>query len=84
MHESFLELLPEVVATLLYGVGALVLSGVAVVLEHVGLRTAVAGQPKLGVWIALFGLVAFYFGAYAMGYHDFLPRARALVARLRA
>jgi hypothetical protein len=84
MHESLVELLPEILATLLYGVGALALSGAAVVLEQFGLRTAVAGEPLLGLWIGLFGLVVFYLGAYAMGYRDFLPRARSLAVRLRA
>jgi hypothetical protein len=84
MHESLVELLPEILATLFYGIGALVLSGVGVVLEQAGLRTATAGEPLLGAWIGLFGLVVLYLGAYAMGYRDFLPRARALLVRLRA
>lgn len=78
------ELLPELLATVFYGVGALVLSGLAVVLEEVGFQTAAAGQPKLGLWIAVFGLILLYIGAYGMGYSDFLPRARALATKLRA
>lgn len=88
MHEPILELLPEllpeIAATAFYGVGALVLSGLAVVLEEVGFQTAAAGQPKLGLWIAVFGAILLYLGAYGMGYKDFLPRARALATRLRA
>lgn len=88
MYHSVLELLPELLPELLvtafYGAGALVLSGVAVVVEEVGFQTAAAGQPKLGLWIAAFGLILLYLGAYGMGYHDFLPRARALATRLRA
>lgn len=84
MHESLVDLLPEIATTLFYGVGALVLSGVGVVLEQFGLRTAATGEPMLGAWIGLFGLVMLYLGAYAMGYRDFLPRARALLVRLRA
>ena len=88
MHESILELLPELLpellATAFYGLGALVLSGVAVVLEQVGFQTAAGGQPKLGLWIAGFGLILLYLGAYGMGYSDFLPRSRALAAKLRS
>lgn len=83
MYELLVELLPELVVTAFYGLGALALSGVAVALERVGVRTVVAGQPKLGLWIVAFGLVLLYLGVCGMGYNDFLPRARALRTRLR-
>lgn len=80
MPEQYLELLPELLTTLLFGVGAAVLSVVGVVLERIAPSTLSAGDP-VGAWIAFVGPMALYFGPFAMGYHDSLPRVRVLRAR---
>lgn len=84
MLELIVELAPELAALGFYGLGTLALSALGVVLEEVGLGFVSSGQPKLGAWVMFMGLMAFYFGLYAMGYNDFLPRLRALRARLAA
>jgi hypothetical protein len=80
VREQLVELVPELLVTLFFGVGATVLSAVGVVLERIGAETLAAGDP-VGLWILFMGAMAFYFGPFAMGYHDFLPRLRALLAR---
>jgi hypothetical protein len=80
MYEPLIEL----AATAFFGVGAVVLSAVGVYLEQFGFGLVSAGQPKLGAWVCLMGLMAFYFGLYAMGYHEVRPRLRELLARRSA
>ena len=77
MH-AILDLLPELLSLAFYAVGTVGLSALGVYLEEFALETAAAGQPKLGLWIAFMGCMAFYFGPFLMGYHEALPRFRAL------
>lgn len=76
------ELLAELVEILLFGVGTLTLSGVGLYLEEFAISTASTGEPLLGAWIGLMGLVAFYFGPYLMGYDELRPRIVAFKRKL--
>ena len=78
------ELLIELVELLFFAVGTVVLSGVGIFLEEFALATVLGGEPLLGAWVALMGLMAFYFGPYLMGYDQFLPRLAALRTKLTA
>ena len=72
------DLWPELLELLFFGVGSVALSGVGLYLEEVALDIVRAGHPKLGAWVALMGVMAFYFGPYLMGYTEFRPRLTRL------
>ncbi|MFW5918551.1 MAG: hypothetical protein ACOCR0_03605 [Haloferacaceae archaeon] len=78
------ELLIELVEILFFAAGTVALSGVGVVLEEFALTTALTGDPLLGAWVGLMGLMAFYFGPYLMGYDELRPRVAALRRTLAA
>lgn len=70
MATVLLELLPGVIELLFYGVGSLGLSAVGVYIEAFAVATAQGGQPKVGAWAAVMGLVAFAF-AYVVATDKF-------------
>ncbi len=76
------ELLVELVEVVFFAIGTAVLSGVGVYLEEFALSTALTGEPLLGAWIGLMGLMAFYFGPYLMGYDELRPRVALLRRKL--
>lgn len=76
------EILIELVELLFFAVGAVVLSGVGIFLEEFALATIQGGEPLLGAWVALMGLMAFYFGPYLMGYEEFRTRLAAFRSHL--
>lgn len=76
------ELLVELLEVLFFSVATVVLSGVGVFLEEFALATVSTGEPLLGAWIGLMGLMAFYFGPYLMGYDELRPRIVALRRKL--
>lgn len=78
MFEPLIEFLPQLAELLFFGVGATLLTGVGLYLERFALTLVEAGQPKLGAWVALMGVMAFYFGPYLMGYDEFRTRLRSL------
>ncbi|MGM0591413.1 MAG: hypothetical protein ACQETI_07260 [Halobacteriota archaeon] len=80
MYVTLVELLAELGAIAFFATGTVVLSGVGIYLEELGLETISAGQTKLGLWIAGMGLMAFYFGPYLMGVTELLPRVRRVLA----
>lgn len=61
MDSTLLEVLPEVLELAFFGIRSLVLSVGGVYLERFALLTANDGQVALGGWVALMGLMAFYF-----------------------
>jgi hypothetical protein len=79
MERSLVEMLPEVVELLVFGVGSVALSLAGAYLERVALLTVESGQSKLGAWIGFVGLMAFVF-AYLLATDKF----RASLARFRA
>jgi hypothetical protein len=76
------ELLVELIEVVFFAIGTAVLSGVGVYLEEFALSTALTGEPLLGAWIGLMGLMAFYFGPYLMGYDELRPRVALLRRKL--
>jgi hypothetical protein len=81
MHSEFVELLVEVLAVAAYAVGTVLLTGLAVAIEQLGLETLAAGQPLHAAWLLFMGVMALFFGPYALGYRHFVPSARRLLAR---
>jgi len=65
------ELLALLVATSL-------LSTLGLYLELLAIGAITTGQITLGLWLCLCGGVALYFGVYAMGITELLPRVRRL------
>ena len=61
MKSSLIEMLPEVVELLVFGVGSVVLSAVGAYIESFAFETLASGQLGLGAWAALMGAVALYF-----------------------
>jgi hypothetical protein len=81
MNTTLLELLPELLELLAFGLGSLGLSAAGFYIERFALATAESGQVKLGAWLGLMGLMAFYF-AYLMGSDKFGPKLAAVRRRL--
>ncbi|WP_136588936.1 hypothetical protein [Salinigranum halophilum] len=73
MRPSHLELLPELLELLVFGLGSVLLSAAGVYIERFALLTAEGGQLALGAWVALMGIMAFYF-AYLTVTERFRPR----------
>ncbi|QCJ47030.1 hypothetical protein [Haloprofundus sp. MHR1] len=82
MLESLLELLPEFFSVLFFASGAAALSTLGVYIERLALETMATGDTVLALWLAVIGLMAFYFGPYLMGLTEALPRGKRLLARL--
>ena len=81
MSAALLELLPVIAELLIYGLGALLLSGAGVYIEEIAFTTAAAGQVKLGGWMAVIGAVALYMG-YLLLTDKCYSRAEELRAKL--
>ncbi|GGJ09935.1 hypothetical protein GCM10008995_19840 [Halobellus salinus] len=57
-----LELLPELVEIVLFGVGSVGLTVIGVFIERFALLTALDGETLLGGWFAVMGCMALLFG----------------------
>ena len=77
MDTTPLELRPELLEIAVFGVGSVVLSLGGAYLEQFAYLTVQGGQPALGGWVALMGLMAFYF-AYLMLTDKLRPKLAAL------
>jgi len=62
---------------MLFGIGSLSLSIGGVWIERTAFLTVQGGQSTLGGWVALIGILAFYF-AYLMFTDKFIPRIKIL------
>ena len=60
-------------------VGTTVLSSLGVYIELLAVGALTTGQLVFGVWLCLCGGVALYFGVYAMGVTELLPRVQRLL-----
>jgi len=78
MDTSLLELLPEALELTFFGAGSLLLSLGGAYIERFALLTANHGQTVLGVWIAILGLMAFYFATLLFS-DKVRPRLASLV-----
>jgi len=77
MDSTLLDMLPEFIELAFFAVGSLSLSIGGALLERSALLTAQGGQSVLGGWVAVIGMLAFYF-AYLMVTDKFLPKLTAL------
>ena len=82
MRQLPLELIWELTEILAFGLGATVLSALGMRIELLAVDAATAGDLTLGLWLCLLGGVAFYFGLYAMGLTELVPRLRLTLTRL--
>jgi hypothetical protein len=65
MGSTLLEILPTLLELAFFSLGSVLLSLGGAYLERFALLTAEGGQVALGGWVALMGIMAFYF-AYLM------------------
>ena len=80
MHEIVVEAAAEVVAVVLFTLGAGVLAVAGVLTEQAGVANLSTGHVALGAWEVLMGGLALFVGLYLLGYREVLPRLRGLVA----
>ncbi|WP_251329212.1 hypothetical protein [Haloplanus pelagicus] len=81
MTTTLLELLPELLELLVFGLGSVGLSVAGLYIERFALATVESGHVKLGAWIGFMGVMAFYF-AYLMSTDKFRPKLAAVRRRL--
>jgi hypothetical protein len=77
MDTTPLELLPELLEVAVFGIGSVLLSLGGAYLERFAYLTVQGGEPALGAWVALMGIMAFYF-AYLMLTDKLRPKLAAL------
>lgn len=61
MIETVVELAPELIELLIFGLISFGLSVVSLIVEQFALSSAQAGELGLGVWAGVMGAVALYF-----------------------
>jgi len=81
MNTVLLELLPELLELLLFGLGSVGLSVAGLYIERLALDTVESCHVKLGAWIAFMGCMAFYF-AYLMSTDKFQPKLAVVRRKL--
>ncbi|MDR5674602.1 hypothetical protein RH858_15860 [Halalkaliarchaeum sp. AArc-GB] len=78
MDETIATHLAEIVELVVATIGAGVISAVGIYLESLALGALSGGQFEVAVWLFAAGLVALYFGVYALGLSEVIPRLRQL------
>ncbi|WP_119821364.1 hypothetical protein [Halalkaliarchaeum desulfuricum] len=78
MDETITTHLAEIVELVLVTIGAGVISAVGIYLESLAVGAISAGQFEVAVWLFAAGVVALYFGVYALGLSQVIPRVRRL------
>ncbi|ELZ81950.1 hypothetical protein C453_18079 [Haloferax elongans ATCC BAA-1513] len=81
MRPSAVELLPDILELLVFGVGSAALSLVGAYIEQFALLSVQHGNLGLGAWAVVMGLVALYF-AYLLGTDKFHPKLREVQSTL--
>lgn len=82
MTAAILELFPLLAEFLLFSLGSVGLSLVAVYVERFAIAALRTGDPKLGLWAGVMGAVALYF-AYLLATDRAASALTALRAELR-
>ena len=82
MKTPLLDLLPEVLELVLFGLGAAVLSVAGAYIERFAMLTYQHGDPAVGLWAVVPGAVCFLF-AYLLTTDKFLPKLRAVRAAVK-
>lgn len=72
MHDAPLEVLADVLPTLLYGIGSLAFTALGLSAELESLHEFGGGETFMAVWFAWIGLVTLYIGVYLLGYGKLL------------
>lgn len=79
MRELGMDLLADLLYTLLSAAGAVAFTVVGLLVDRAGLEALLAGAPMQGVWELWMGTLAIFVGLYLLGYRTALPS----IARLR-
>ena len=80
MHEVVADLVAELVAVVLFSIGAGVLAVTGVLAELAGVSNLATGHVALGAWELYMGGLALFVGLYLLGYREVVQRVRRLVA----
>lgn len=78
MDEPLASHLAEIVELVVATIGAGLISAVGIYLESLALGALTGGQLEVAAWLFVAGLVALYFGVYALGLSEVIPRIRRL------
>ncbi|MFC7202899.1 hypothetical protein ACFQJC_05190 [Haloferax namakaokahaiae] len=81
MKPGFLELLPELVELVIFGLGSLGLSIAGAYVERFAFLTVTGGDVQLGAWALVMGAAMLYF-AYLLGTDKAYPKLRAVQTAL--
>ncbi|KAB1197975.1 MULTISPECIES: hypothetical protein [Haloferax] len=81
MRPSFVELLPDLLELLVFGLGSAVLSLAGAYIERFALLTVQHGDLGFGAWAVVMGAAVLYF-AYLLGTDKFHPKLREVRAAL--
>ena len=73
MREPVLDLVADLLFTLLSIAGAVVFTVVGVLVERAGVANLVGGAPGLGAWELFMGALALFVGVYLLGYRTAWP-----------
>jgi hypothetical protein len=76
-----LELITALSEILVLAVGTSLLSTLGLYLDLLAIEAVSTGQLTFGLWLCALGAIALYFGLYAMGLTELLPRLRSLATR---
>ncbi|MFB6120016.1 MAG: hypothetical protein ABEJ68_02735 [Halobacteriaceae archaeon] len=74
MYDVLAEVAGELVASIVFGAVALVITGVGLLAEVTGAQELSAGHTVTALWLVAFGGVVLYVGAYMLGYRTVLAR----------
>lgn len=78
MDETITANLSEILELLVATLGVGLLSTVGVYLESLAVEAFAGGEVQVAAWLFVAGLVALYFGVYALGISTVIPRFRRL------
>lgn len=73
------ELLYAIVEIVAFAVGTGALSTLGIYIELLAMGAFSTGQLTFGLWLVSLGGVSLYFGLYAIGLTELLPRVRRLL-----
>jgi len=74
MYDVLVEVVGELVASVVFAALALAISGIGVLAELSGAQEFGAGHTTTALWLVAFGGVVLYVGAYMVGYRTVLAR----------
>ena len=81
MRSSLVDLLPDLLELVVFGIGSAVLSAAGAYIERFALLTIQHGDPGFGAWAVVMGGAVLYF-AYLLGSDKFHPKLREVRSAL--